>query len=277
MHGKKLFWWLSQHSAICRAPTELNGIPTFGGGGDSNDGGAGDDDVGGGQQTPLIGQDGDDEPNPLNDALALFADPDDDDGNDDNGGTPPVNDVNQEQIAAMRTNVQNAINNMRITDDMIPQDFDANDRGQLTQVMNKLMQATIAQSMNVVFQPVQLAMKQMATTLQQQIKAEVNDSRTGMQDSAVLESIVPEINDPQYNGLVKTLDAQLKAKGKKAKERAQGIRKILNQMGIQSSGGGNNRRSSNPNNGANQSIKTGHAALDSFFGAFQPPKSGQNR
>jgi len=265
----------SLRASVCFAPPdELTGIGSFGGGNDDNSGGNGFENPG--QQSSLIGVGGaEEEENPLNEILTAFAD--EDPGDDDDPANPPAPPaIPQEQVTAMQTAVQNAIGQMRITDDMIPQDFDPNDRGQLTQVMNRIMQHTIAQSMNVVFQPVQLAMKQMAMTLQNQIDTKITESQTGMRDSTVLESIVPEINDPQYAGLVKNMDATLKAKGKKAKDRATTIRKMLNQMGVQSSG--NNRRTANPGGGeSNATIKTGHAALDSFFGSFTPPQQQRNR
>jgi ElaB/YqjD/DUF883 family membrane-anchored ribosome-binding protein len=264
-------------------PDELNGFGSFGGGGDSGQGG--NDNGGGnggleqpGQQGNLIGNDDGNgsQTSDLDDVFAQFADEDADDDDDDEGQTPPNNDVPQQEITSMQQSVQNAIRNMRVTDDMIPADFDANDRGQMVGLMNRVMQQTISQSLNVVFQPVQLAMKHMASTLQSQMESKINESRTGMQDQSVLESMVPEINDPKYSGLVKQLDSTLKTKGKKAKDRATAIRKMLNQMGIQSSGGnGSNRRASNPGGGSNPTIKHGHAALDSFFGAF-PQQRQQN-
>lgn len=290
---KNRFWWLSLHTAICRAPDNLEGFGSFGGGagGQSgtggqqgqNDGGndSGNNDLysNGGQQSPLIGvNDGNQEDDPLKDILEAWSDPDADDEDDDDQ-TPVNTEIPQEQIAGMQTAVKNAIAAMRITDDAIPADFDPSDRTQMVSLMNRVMQQTVSQSMNVVFQPVQLAMKQMAQTLQAQIETKINDSRVGMKDSQILESIVPEINNPKYAGMVKGMDETLKAKGKKTKDRATAIRKMLNQMGIREGAGsnGNNRRTSNPNESGNQpSIKTGHAALDSFFGAMPSFTGGGN-
>lgn len=284
--------WLGRHTALLRAPDDLQGFGSFGSGDSSGGGGGGagagagagagmDGGAGGfempGQQTPLIGvDDGQGESDAtLDEIINAFAADEDE---DDPGANPwQAPQIPQEQVDQMRQMVQNQIGQMRVTDDMIPQDFDPNDRQQMQQVMNRVMQQTIANSMNVVFQPVQLAMKQMAMTLQNQIETRVNQTQTGMKDSAVFESIVPEINDPKLAGIVKQLDSTIKANGTatKVRERAQLVRKMLNQMGIKSNGSGD-RRTSNPNGGGgNVTKREGHAALDSFFGAWQPPQQSR--
>lgn len=281
---KNRFRWLGLHTAICRAPDDFSGFGALtndnagGGNGQGQDGGD-NGFANGGQQGDLIGVGGDQsQTDPMKDVFDMFADPDGDDDDDDTGGTPVNTEIPQDQINNMQTLVKNTIANMRITDDMLPADFDPSDRTQMTAVMNKLMQSTVAQSMNVVFQPVQLAMKQMAATLQAQIDSKVSESRTGMRDQQVLESMVPEVNDPAYAPMVKTMDATLKQKGRNAKDRATAIRKMLNQMGVKSSGNGaNSRRTSNPNgDGGNGAVRTGHAALDSFFGAMPSFTQGGN-
>lgn len=283
--------WLGRHTALLRSPDDLQGFGSFsngdssGGGGGGQQPGAGQQGSGGagdfempGQQTPLIGvNDGNTQPDDLDEIINAFAEPDDlDDDPDPNQQQAPQ--IPQDQVDAMRQQVQTAISQMRVTDDMIPQDFDPNDRQQMTNLVNRVMQQTIANSMNVVFQPVQLAMKQMAMTLQNQIETRVNQTQTGMKDSAVFESIVPEAADPKYSGLVKQLDSTLKATGNnKVRERAQLVRKMLNQMGIKSNGAGD-RRTSNPGGGNGPVTKReGHAALDAFFGSWQPPGQQQRR
>ncbi len=274
--------WLGFHTAICRAPDDLQGFGSFGNGGGSGAGaGAGTGDGAGtgtgfempGEQSPLIGVNdgGNESEDVLDEIINAFAPADDDDSDD--GQQPPTNpQIPQEQVDQMRQAVQTAIGQMRITDDMIPQDFDPNDRQQLTQFANKIMQQTVANSMNVVFQPVQLAMKQMAMTLQNQIDTKVSQTQNGMKDSAIFESIVPEVNDPKLAGIVKQLDSTIKANGTatKVRERAQLVRKMLNQMGIKSSGSNDRRSSGQGNGGGAVTKREGHAALDSFFGPFNP-------
>jgi hypothetical protein len=73
--------------------------------------------------------------------------------------------------------------------------------------------------------------------------------------------------------MVKGMDATLKSKGRSAKERATALRKMLNQMGVTPSS--NSRRTSTPGGNEPASIRTGTAALDSFFGAM--PSFGNNQ
>ena len=276
---RRMAWYLGATTLCMAPPNELQGFGSFGGesGGQGDEGAGAGAGTGGfeqpGQQGSLIGAGGDEaDADPLDDIINAFSE-DDDDSDDVDPNAVQAPQIPAEQVDAMRQQVQTQISQMRVTEDMIPQDFDPNDRTQMTNLVNRVMQQTIANSMNVVFQPVQLAMKQMAMTLQTQIDTKINQTQTGMKDSAVFESIVPEAADPKFSGLIKNLDSTIKANGTtKVRERAQLVRKMLNQMGIKSDGA-NSRRTSNPGGGSGVATKReGHAALDSFFGAWQPPK-----
>jgi hypothetical protein len=256
-------------------------MPMSGFGNAGGDGGeGGDDGTGESQQGPLIGQGGEDEDDTdgLKDVFEAFkveGDDDDGDGDDDSNASGDSFDVPPERIQAMQTEIGNLIKGMRLPDDAIPEDFDVNNRVALQGLMNRTVQAAVSQSLNVVFKPVQLAMSQMAAGMQSQIEAKINGSRREMQDSTVLETTVPEINNPKYAPLVKSLDATLKTKGKKVGERAKTIRKMLNQMGINDPGTGSTRRSSGSDNGG-ATKKVGKSALDSFFGEMPKMNFGNN-
>jgi hypothetical protein len=259
------------------APPEIQGMAAFGGGGDGGNeqqqgggtqGGAGDDN----SHVPIFGQEDGDESGALDDILKAFGGSDDADGEFDDTTQDEdegLSDVPQEQVEALNTQIVNAIKQMKIPDDAIPADFDFSDRTQVTALMNRTVQAAVAQSLNVVFKPVQLALSHMAKQIDTRVDSKIQGSREQFQAQSILEDLVPEINDPKHAPLVKNLDATLKANGKKPKERATTIRKMLNQMGIKSNAQpGSNRRASNPNSGNQASVRTGTAALDSFFGAM---------
>lgn len=259
------------------APPDMPGMGSFGGGTDQSGGGTqegGGFESGSSQQGPLIGFDDEQDDDGLGDVLSAFVNEDDDDtGEVDDTGTNEsgaFDDIAPERLQSMQTEVRNAIQNMRLPEAAIPADFDPNDRAQVQTLMNQTIQAAVAQSLNVVFKPVQLAMEHMRDRMNSQIETQIRESRDSSSAQNILESQVPEVNNPKYRGLVTSLDSTLKAKGKKPAERAKAIRKMLNQMGVTegAGSGGNNRRASNPDGGGNQSIRTGKAALDSFFGSF---------
>lgn len=257
-------------------PDELNGIGSFGGS-DESGGGADQNQNGNGSggQSPLIGVDDEDGESALDeDVFKMFNPEDGADDDEDDDASQLSGDVPAEQITAMQTEIQTSIKNMRLPDNIIPQDFDPSDRNQLQTLLTNVQQATIAQSLNVVFKPVQLALKHMKQQMDATIDSKVNSTKKGIQEQSIMEQIVPEVTNPKYAGMIKGMDAQLKANGKSVKERATTLRKMLNQMGINEGGGtGNNRRASNPNQGAgNQGMKTGKSALDSFFGPMPTPQ-----
>lgn len=250
-------------------------MPSFGDSG----GDAGFVDDQGGQQGDLIlpgggGEGGEDEDD-MSEFLKMFADPenqdDDDDDDQGNGG-----DIEQQEVVGLENEIKGLIANMRFPDNAFPENFDPNDRAQLQQVMSRGIQAAVGQSLNVVFKPVQLAMKQMVTQMNATIDQRVAAARDGMDSRTILESIVPEVTNDKYSAMITSMDATLAGKGKKPKERATAIRKMLNQMGIvnkggDSGGGSANRRMSGGGGGGGgtqPTMRKGHAALDSFFGKF---------
>lgn len=268
-----------------RAPGEINGMPSFESGtGESQPGGGGSGAHGmpfdggfGGGQGPLIGQDDDQQQESNDDIFAAFAPPTPKDGEQQQQDQQidPYPELTQEQIQAAQTETMNIIRNMRIPDNIIPENFDPNDRQQMQQVMTQAMQATIAQSLSVVFRPVQMAMTQMNGALRREMQTQVAESRTGIKESSIFEQTVPEVNNPKYAPLIQQLEAPLKAAGKPVAERAKTIRKMLNQLGVNdpTTFDGNQRRTANPNGGqAPTGRREGTAALDAFFGAFQQPQ-----
>lgn len=274
------------HAGILRAPVEMSGMGSFGGGtGGGDDSDAGDDDSfsGGGQQSGLIdlsNQD-DEDADPLDDVFQAFGDGSDNEIDDTTQQGFSFADVPPEQITAMQTEIQSIIGKMTLSADAIPENFDPSDRQQFASVMNRTIQAAVAQSLNVVFKPVQLAMNTMASQTQQMVDQKIAGAQTGMAARSVIESKVPEINNPKYSAMVKTMDKNLQTAGKKPGERATILRKMLNQMGINdsstSNGNGQQRRMSGGGNGQDVTRRQGKAALDSLFGAFTPPPRQQGR
>jgi|SRR6478736_3100215 len=262
-------------AGILRAPAELSGFGSFGGG--DNGGNAGGQQGGDGgelgstQQYPLItennsGEEGDEDD--LSDLFGAFGSADDD------SAFEPVSigDIPDSDVEAMQTQVQQLIANVRVPDNAIPENFDPNDRTQLAALLNKTAQAAVSQSMNVVFKPVQLAMTQMAAQMKAHVENSIKQSGKQNRDLSVITDIVPEYTDKRYAPMLKGVDAQLVAQGKKPEERAKLMRKMLNQMGIQGDTGQGRRSSGGTNQNNVPSVRTGKSALDSFFGAM--PKIG---
>lgn len=251
-------------------------MPSFGDGGGGDGGDSFVDDNGGGQQGNLIGDDSgdDDGDDDLSSILNAFNDPEGDDDDDDDSGNNNNNagDIDNKEVEALESEIKNLIGNMQFPMAKLPENFDPSDRGQMQAVMTSAIQASVAQALNVVFKPVQLGMKQMAAQLNANIESKISSSRNQMNDRSILESIVPEVNDEKYAAMITTMDSALAGKGKKAKDRATAIRKVLNQMGVKGEvRDGNNRRMTGGGNGggeSNRSVRHGHAALDGFFGKF---------
>lgn len=226
----------------------------------------------GSQQGKLIGFEDEEQETDLTEIFGAFkgADDEDDDGEPDDTslGDPDMQEVPEEKVQALQADITNTIKNMSFG--TIPEDFDVNDRAQLQGLFDRGVRTAVQQSLNVVFKPVQLAMAHMAGQMNQQIEAKIANSRESNRAQEVLESIVPEVNNPLYRPLITGMEATLKAKGKKPQERAKTIRKMLNQMGVTegAGSGGSTRRASGSGNGdgGTSQRREGKAALDSIFG-----------
>ncbi len=275
---------------MVRGPMEIQGMDNFG---DPNGFGQGDGNTpgGGGNQQrqpnqqpgnngngngdgfqygntpgPIFGQDDDNGDSEIDDIIKAFQAPD---GNDDSQPDfQPMEDVAPERITEMQQRVADQINNMQLPENFLPQDFDPSNPQQLNQAFRSVMQHTLRNALNVVFQPTQLAMQSMSANFMNAMNQKFADTKHGQKELQTIESLVPEYSDPRYASMVKPMDDALKARGKKPEERAQTLRKVLNQMGIKSDGNpGQQRRTSNPNQPSG-GVTTGKTALDKFFGGF---------
>lgn len=261
------------------APPEA--MPGFGGGSGTNDGGQrqsgqGDEGDDSHSNIPLYGEEGE-STSDLDEALAMFNSNqgDDDDGElNDTEITPwTPTEIPNSEVETLQQGIRQAISQMRVPDNMIPEDFDPSDRGQLQQLLNQTLQAAVTQSMGVVFRPVQMAMNHLNQQIDGRIDSAVRTSRTQSQAQDIIESMVPEFQDKRYKTMLEGLDSTLKAQKKTPRERAVALRKILNQMGIKSTQGSDNsrRQSGSGGQGNGSGVKVGTAALDSFFGKMARP------
>jgi len=175
--------------------------------------------------------------------------------------------IPQNEVDAMNTEVKNAIKAMKFPSSAIPADFDPNNREQLQGLLDNVMRAAATQVMGVVFKPVSMSLGHTIRQLENQIdnKLQIAQNTTGARN--IILDTVPEYNMPEYSGLVRSMDEQLKRLGKKPSERAATLRKTLNTMGINTRKNG--KKPGQPGesqDGLPQgNMRTGKAALDQFF------------
>lgn len=192
----------------------------------------------------------------------------DDTGDDEGDG---IEGIPTETVTAMDTEIKAIIGRMKLPDTAIPADFDPNNQQQLKQLLDNTVKSAVAQTMQVVFKPVQLALNHMQVQLGNATDRKIAKASDGMKATSIVESKVPEINHPEHGAMVRDMDKSLRLKGKKPAERADILRKILNQMGIKSNV--NNRSASTPGSSGNgnRQVKTGKTVLDNFFGKLAAP------
>jgi len=174
--------------------------------------------------------------------------------------------IPQTEVDAMNLEVKNAIKSMRFPASAIPADFDPANREQLQGLLDNVMRAAASQIMGVVYKPVSMSLGHTIRQLEGTIDSKLQIAQQTSGSRNVIIDMVPEYNMPEYQGLVRAMDAQLKQNGKKPAERAATLRKTLNTMGINVKKNGKQPGGSAPPDGAPQgSVRTGKAVLDQFF------------
>lgn len=156
--------------------------------------------------------------------------------------------------------IQEAISKIGVTDDMIPADFDPSDPKQLRDLISKSNQATALQTIQLAFQPMQMAMEEQMERMAARIESQLSGFGNQQSEAAILKELVPEVEDPQYSGMVQTLFKQSRESkdGKNnPKAAAQMVRNALNAMGVKPT-----KAASDPFSGSG--FKTGKDALDAY-------------
>lgn len=154
----------------------------------------------------------------------------------------------------MAAQISDAISKMGTPE--LPANFDPTDPKQLQDYLAKSNQQTALTTIQLAFKPMQMAMEEQMGMMRKQLTEAISGFGNQQSESAILKEVVPEIEDPQYSGLVKTLFDQ--AKKSKAgvgnpKAAAQMVRKGLDAMGIKVT------KPADPFNGSG--FKTGADAL----------------
>jgi len=216
----------------------------------------------------------DESPDPIVDIFGTGDDDDDEDKeelDDDGNPIPPKPQLGadgkplptQEEKVALT--VQNMLKKMTIAEDAIPENFDPSDPKQLRDVLAKTQQTAAIQTMQIIMEPVKVAMQTMASEIRSEIQNAVKGLRSGSKAEEILESLVPEVNDPQLAGMVKNIFKQSQNKYKKPAEAAQATRKALDAMGI-------TRKGQSASDPSGEGLRSGNAALDLFAPLPKPKK-----
>lgn len=165
----------------------------------------------------------------------------------------------KEIVAGMHSQLQTAIGNVKLPDDMFGADFDPSDGGQIREVIAKSVKFAIQQAVGMAMFPTSQAMQQNNTALIAQVKAMMNENLGNNNESVKLQSDFPLLADPSAGPLFRDMNERMVKAGKKYPERLKALRGFAQRLELNvdgarddSSGGG---------------LLTGAAALDNLFGA----------
>lgn len=197
-------------------------------------------------------------------------------GGNGNGNEDPDNKL----AVDVATEVNNLLKGITAPDDLLPENFDPNDPQQMRQVMTRAMQHSALNAMQITFKPMQVAMRQLAVDLQNQIRQELQGFGSKQSARQVFTRLVPEAETEEYGAMANGLfDQAMKKKGATAESAAKMVRAALDQFGIAKGRSGNGGGSNGGGGNGDPFIggfKTGDAALDTFA-PLPKPRNQQRR
>lgn len=187
---------------------------------------------------------------------------------DGNGGD---NEPTQEQVQTqLASELDAGIKGLTLPD--IPDDFDANDRTKLKNLLISVQQTTARNAINLMFQPVQVALGRTITQMRKEMRATANDSTQNSAAEQMLRANVPAASSEEFRPMVDFVFTQAKKRfPNNLTAQVKMTKQTMAIIGIRS--GSRAPRGSRPN--SNGAIN-GKQALDVFAPLPTKPQS-QNR
>lgn len=210
------------------------------------------------QQKPDDSGGDDDGDGDIADLLAEFGDDEDDSGDDDD---KPEDFTGAD--TALKEELMTTLKGLRLPDDLIPDDFDASDKKQLTDVLTKAHRQGVGSAVGMVMKPMQVAMQRLASQMEKVVDKKLKGYSDSNEAKNHIDTITTDFGDPNLKPMIKMMDDRLKDKKIGAAERAQKIRKSLSAMRL-GNGTGKSTNSGNGGGSSGSGMKSGAAALDLF-------------
>jgi len=164
-------------------------------------------------------------------------------------------------IAALQSSVNESIRNLRLPDDFNFDDFQSGDPKELRKAYQSLQQHAVVSAIQTIIPVMQRAFQQFDTTVNERITKNTQQFTQQTSNERILQREIPAYENPQFQGMVKHLDKQLRDRGvDDPVGRAKQINKLLAKLGVkgQSGNGASGRTEAS-------STRKGGDALDGFF------------
>ena len=164
-------------------------------------------------------------------------------------------------IAALQSSVHESIRNLRLPDDFNFDDFQSGDPRELRKAYQSLQQHAVVSAIQTIIPVMQRAFQQFDTTVNERITKNTQQFTQQTSNERILQREIPAYENPQFQGMVKHLDKQLRDRGvDDPVGRAKQINKLLAKLGVkgQSGNGASGRTETS-------STRKGGDALDGFF------------
>lgn len=160
---------------------------------------------------------------------------------------------------AMTERLTAGLASMRLTDDVIPEDFNPNDRASLLELMNSVQRQTARSTLQLMFDPVQTTLGSMARSLRREMRQTSQGSIENNNAESLLLQGIPAAADPAKRKVIDVFWAQARTKHPKDNRAAViATRKAMQAVGMSFA------NETKPSGGGRGGLREGKSALDLF-------------
>lgn len=165
--------------------------------------------------------------------------------------------LTEEQVSEILTE---GLKKVTVPADFIPENFDPSDPKQMRELLNKTLQLGAKHSLNLMFRPVENAMKAHAKAVKQDVRTRLKDASGQNTETTLLDRELPAHNNPVNRDVVNAMWKQAKTQHPKDSMKAiKMVRASLKAMNIDPDDAGRTRKKSGEGGGE---LLTGADALD---------------
>ncbi len=106
--------------------------------------------------------------------------------------------------------MESLITGFTLGEDLIPDDFNPNDRRQMREVLANAQQAGIRTALQTMFEPVQATLNQMQRQMEAKFEERLNNSHSQNAETALMRELIPASSDAAVNAVLQPILAQAK-------------------------------------------------------------------
>lgn len=158
-------------------------------------------------------------------------------GQDQNQGQDPRTAAQQAEIQRLHSSIAQTIQSAAIPDNLIPADFDPNDRQQFRTVLGSAMQQSLTIGIQLAARVMQPALEHARREMEQHVQQSITTTMNRSGAEAQLLSLVPALTNPKNAAILTPMRKALEAEGRNTQAIAKALNVVAKQLGLTAASG----------------------------------------